>query len=583
MRKLQHLLTATVLLTVSSAFSQTLMDYVDEVRGDTLVIKDFRDSNEYNSLNQALTLDTDGVPAGRVYMLKTNGYYPLISNPVTQRPTVIVGEDNTIFVNNHDAGADPPLICGTTAESGMVNTGSIGYMHDLTVKNCRMTPGTAEGDLGWTFFDGQADNVTLTIQNCLLEHTRWIFIEGRNTSGNSYFIKDCYFVNMNGQACRRSGGVMDIFYPGDTLWVENSTHIMGQGMLYKLRDNPFNRVVFNHNTFINISNYVFLDLGYQSAMSVTNNIFVNCNVQPYHKETYEISEHDIDKLPLGLVNVYPDPAVGADTKYLVDKNAVYWDPRLSDIVETLNTDQVNESTSWVSQMITMNQRTRSLFDDDATYPYLTEGTWYEELPGFTDPGDLLTTQVDILKTFSTEAVDSQSIAILPDWRLVSTGENSYVFADWPIPVDLSYDNTVLLQAATGAFPVGDLNWFPALKGQWSAQRDAEYAAIDDYLNSATVPVDEPAGRLPSGFIIYQNHPNPFNPVTTIRYHLPSGTDVRLTVIDILGREVQTLVNGRQSAGMHSVILDGRDLSGGVYFYRIQAGAHHDTKKLMILK
>ncbi|HOD60204.1 MAG TPA: hypothetical protein PKH17_05600, partial [Candidatus Syntrophosphaera sp.] len=91
MKKLQLFLLIAVLLISSQVFSQNLNDYIDETRGDTLVIKDFNDLDEQNSLYQVITLDTTNVPAGRVYMLKSNGYYPLVNNPATLRPTVIVG------------------------------------------------------------------------------------------------------------------------------------------------------------------------------------------------------------------------------------------------------------------------------------------------------------------------------------------------------------------------------------------------------------------------------------------------------------------------------------------------------------
>ena len=65
-----------VMFSFTTAFSQTLNDYISEVRGDTLVVKDYYEmGGEHNSLYQVLTLDTNNVPEGRVYLLKTNGYY----------------------------------------------------------------------------------------------------------------------------------------------------------------------------------------------------------------------------------------------------------------------------------------------------------------------------------------------------------------------------------------------------------------------------------------------------------------------------------------------------------------------------
>ncbi|MGA7161884.1 MAG: T9SS type A sorting domain-containing protein [Bacteroidota bacterium] len=88
---------------------------------------------------------------------------------------------------------------------------------------------------------------------------------------------------------------------------------------------------------------------------------------------------------------------------------------------------------------------------------------------------------------------------------------------------------------------------------------------------------------PKSFSVSQNYPNPFNPTTVITYQLPASTLVTLNVYDELGRLVRTLVDERQSSGIHSISFDGGSLVSGVYFYRLSAGNFVSTKKLMILK
>ncbi len=87
----------------------------------------------------------------------------------------------------------------------------------------------------------------------------------------------------------------------------------------------------------------------------------------------------------------------------------------------------------------------------------------------------------------------------------------------------------------------------------------------------------------SRFALGQNYPNPFNPSTTIRYDLPQSSMVRLSVFDILGHEISVLVNERKDAGSYEVKFDGSGLSSGVYFYRLQAGAFVQTRKLLLMK
>lgn len=86
------------------------------------------------------------------------------------------------------------------------------------------------------------------------------------------------------------------------------------------------------------------------------------------------------------------------------------------------------------------------------------------------------------------------------------------------------------------------------------------------------------------FSLDQNYPNPFNPVTTISYQIPVAARVTLTVFDVLGREVQTLVDGQyQSEGSHTILFDGSTLTSGIYFCRLTAGANVATKKVQLIK
>lgn len=90
-------------------------------------------------------------------------------------------------------------------------------------------------------------------------------------------------------------------------------------------------------------------------------------------------------------------------------------------------------------------------------------------------------------------------------------------------------------------------------------------------------------QLPKAFALYQNYPNPFNPSTVISYDLPVNGAVALRVYDILGREVETIVNERQVAGNHTATFNASNLPSGVYFYRLQAGSFVAIRKSILIK
>jgi len=108
--------------------------------------------------------------------------------------------------------------------------------------------------------------------------------------------------------------------------------------------------------------------------------------------------------------------------------------------------------------------------------------------------------------------------------------------------------------------------------------------------NAALSVAQRSSLAPQAFLLEQNYPNPFNPSTTIQYQLPTASDVRLEVYDLLGRKVMTLVNAKQMAGTYSVQFNAAALASGVYFYRLQAGATNSasapfvqTKKMILVK
>ena len=112
--------------------------------------------------------------------------------------------------------------------------------------------------------------------------------------------------------------------------------------------------------------------------------------------------------------------------------------------------------------------------------------------------------------------------------------------------------------------------------------------IEKWTYQGTLPTFEATAvegetGMPEEFTLFQNYPNPFNPTTVLSYSLPGPGDVRLTVFDLLGREVAVLVNGPQGAGLHTVEFAGAGHSSGVYIYELRSGALVERRTMTLLK
>jgi len=89
--------------------------------------------------------------------------------------------------------------------------------------------------------------------------------------------------------------------------------------------------------------------------------------------------------------------------------------------------------------------------------------------------------------------------------------------------------------------------------------------------------------LPTEFGLSQNFPNPFNPQTVIRYQLPEASEVRLTVYDLLGQQVEVLVDGFEEAGVRSVVWEAEEVASGIYLVRMEAGDFVEARKLVVVR
>jgi hypothetical protein len=137
-------------------------------------------------------------------------------------------------------------------------------------------------------------------------------------------------------------------------------------------------------------------------------------------------------------------------------------------------------------------------------------------------------------------------------------------------------------AANGAFlfrPVSAPEMTAALKVGGFGGLMERYIAVSGLTSTGAGAGNE----IPSQFALLGNYPNPFNPSTTIRFALPEASQVRLAVYDMLGRELEVLVNGDLAAGTHSVSFEAGSLVTGIYLYRLAADGQQLTGTMTLMK
>jgi para-nitrobenzyl esterase len=166
--------------------------------------------------------------------------------------------------------------------------------------------------------------------------------------------------------------------------------------------------------------------------------------------------------------------------------------------------------------------------------------------------------------------DSMENNMLKYWvNFAATGNpNGQGLTQWP-------------QYVSGNDPYLEMNAIP--NGTQTGVRTAKCDFWDQAAGFVTGIENNYNTSLPHNFRLFQNYPNPFNPGTIIRFEIPEETFVTIKLYDLLGREIKTLINKDEKAGIYSYYFDGSELTTGIYFYKITAGKFSLTKKLLLLK
>ena len=166
---------------------------------------------------------------------------------------------------------------------------------------------------------------------------------------------------------------------------------------------------------------------------------------------------------------------------------------------------------------------------------------------------------------------------LAEWQ--ATGNDSISVTEMPNFVEpyLHINDTIPTGVDSGATPISEIN--ADIDGDIRNPITPDIGA--DELDIITgVEVES---TLPTVYVLEQNFPNPFNPVTTIGYKIPKRSFVTIKVYDVLGNEVTTLVNDEKPTGTYELKWNAANLTSGIYFYKLNTGNYSETKKMLLLK
>ena len=179
------------------------------------------------------------------------------------------------------------------------------------------------------------------------------------------------------------------------------------------------------------------------------------------------------------------------------------------------------------------------------------------------------------KTLAATDLEAQLFCLEPSWVNMITDTKTYR--------DIAPGETM---QNSSSYQINILDTYPgntAIPMEIHVTSNDQLFWIDTFSIPVTVGVETEEEMEPKQFALYPNHPNPFNPSTTIRYSIPKSSQVILTIYDLIGREITTLVNEAQASGEYSVIWNGQDHPSGIYLCRLMAGNFTETRKLLLQK
>ena|GEM_PF-5892916 len=220
--------------------------------------------------------------------------------------------------------------------------------------------------------------------------------------------------------------------------------------------------------------------------------------------------------------------------------------------------------------------------DSTTTPELIQ--YFKSLPALTMPvRDLMLSWLYLRQGDITSAVsmNNQIIKKQADSTIALAAELNNFYIDLYNKGDINSASALLTQLKTqkNKLPLEEINLAEHALQMFGVSTNNSSSSGE----ASSIGIIEEMVSNPVSFGISQNYPNPFNPTTTISYQLANNSHVRLTVWNMLGQRVATLVDENEQRGVHHVTFDASQLASGIYLYRLQTGGKVFVKKMLLMK
>jgi hypothetical protein len=550
-----------------------LMIPMASVLGQDLVLPDFNASGGLY-LNAQVGADTNAngtrKDTNRVYVLKRGGIY--LSN------SHIDNNGYTLRMRAEYGPGEKPVIWLVQNTVSSAYPGRFIYVdHNVKLSNLLVT-GVLEGDTAAMSHmpGGLLQTISggwdIVIDSCILT----------NSSGNHVRtdqacrvikVTNTIFGNMGylGTSNLGAGKAFDIRNVScDTLLIQNCSFINSQDRIIRHLTSlaTINHLIFDHNTIVNAMAYHgLLSLGWVGAETrITNNLMIDPFALANDTDkTRQVEFVTNEKDPFGgnrMAWIFTDTSAGhsASTNYNISNN--YY--AISDSGNAFYARYTGTPTGFPSEF--------------GLPPEGSILTWYinkkvaDSTKTFTKDNNIVLTKVPKLMTAmmdwyrSPAGGNKTKNTPTVKWNVLTNDYDRKTYQYYADTLNCTYATSLpAYTGSAGGFPVGDLNWFPDKKAAWVTD-------VKDMNNNS-----------PVAFRLSQNYPNPFNPSTKITFSLKNSGLTTLSVYNILGEKIVTLINGNLNAGTHEVSFNASKLTSGIYFYRLESNGSNQVRKMMLLK